>query len=472
MSASASATAAGARPTRREDFVESFWRFFSSLRLVIPLIFALALASVAGTFINPSNAGLAEISGAFHASENRWWWQIYLGLELYDLFHSWWFTLLLVLLALNIVACTIERLPRIARVVLHPDLKLTDQVARGLKSVQVIEAGPDASDAWLDASVQAARVAAALRARGFEPRQIREGSTTYLFAQRGSYSRFGVWVVHVSLLTMLGGGIVGRIWGFEGTADVAPGQMFDSFLVRTPTGELLQRKLPFAAQVNDFDVQFYQTGGPKLFRSDISVFDREKGFVKRQNVEVNHPLTQDGITIYQASYRELPDAGRVKLAVTDKQTGQRVERAVGEGEPIALGGVEFALLGYTPRYGRLGPAAKIRRTEAGKSAEFVVFQRRPDFDGLNRPDRFALEMGGLQKTYATGLQIAHDPGARWVFLGCALFLAGLLVAFYSIHRRIWVRIEPGRILLAGSTHRRSPGFDRIFGELKAAIGGA
>jgi len=459
---SASATTAGVRPTRREDFVESSWRFFSSLQLVIPLIFALALASVAGTFINPSNAGLAEISRAF---QGQWWWQIYLGLELYDLFHSWWFTLLLVLLALNIVACTIERLPRIARVVLHPDLKLTDRVARGLKSVQTIEAGPDAS-------AEAARVAAALRARGFEPRQTQEGSTTYLFAQRGSYSRFGVWVVHVSLLTMLGGGIVGRIWGFEGTADVSPGQMFDSFLVRTPTGELFQQKLPFAAQVNDFEVQFYKTGGPKLFRSDISVFDREKGFVKRQNVEVNHPLTQDGITIYQASYRELPDAGRVKLAVVDKQTGQRVERAVGEGEPIALAGVEFALLGYTPRYGRLGPAAKIRRTEAGKSAEFVVFQRRPDFDGLNRPDRFALEMGGIQKSYATGLQIAHDPGARWVFLGCALFLVGLLVAFYSVHRRIWVRIEPGRMLLAGSTHRRAPGFDRLLGELKAAIGGA
>ena len=38
--------------------------------------------------------------------------------------------------------------------------------------------------------------------------------------ERGRFSRFGVWVVHLSLLLVLGGGIVGRLTAFEGTAFV------------------------------------------------------------------------------------------------------------------------------------------------------------------------------------------------------------------------------------------------------------
>ncbi len=456
-----SAQAAGARPARRDDFVESFWQFFSSLKLVIPLIFALAAASVAGTFINPGNAGLVEISRAF---SGHWWWQLYLGLELYDLFHSWWFAFLLVLLALNIVACTIERLPRIARIVLRPDVRLTDSVAYGLKSVHRLEASNDVA-------AEAARVAAALRARGYAPRQIQEGSTTvYLFAQKGSYSRFGVWVVHVSLLTMLAGGIVGRISGFEGTADVAEGGVFDSFLIRTPTGEMYRRQLPFTAKVNKFDVEFYRTGGPKLFRSNISVLDGDGKAVKRQDVEVNHPLTQSGITIYQASYREDPGGAKVALAVVDKTTGVRQEQSIGLGQAFEQGGVQFAVEGYTPRYGQLGPAAQVRRTEGGRSTQFVVFERRPEFDAQNRTDRYAVELHGVRKSYFTGLQIARDPGAKWVFLGCALFLEGLLVAFYSVQRRLWARIEPGAIVLASSTHRNASSFEAMFAELQPALG--
>ncbi|HEY7725435.1 MAG TPA: cytochrome c biogenesis protein ResB, partial [Anaeromyxobacteraceae bacterium] len=326
------AATAAVRPTRREDLVEVVWRFFSSLGLVIPLIFALALASVVGTFINPAAAGLAEIQQTLGG---RWWWRLYLAFELYDVFRSWWFTALLVLLALSIVACTIERLPRIAWVVLNPDRRLTDKVARGLRNVSRLKAGADAD-------AESARVAAAFRARGFAPRVVKEGEAVYLFAQRAPWSRFGVWIVHLSLLVMLGGGIAGRLYGFEGTADVAPGGVLDSILVRTGSGEAYRRPLPFVARVNDFEVQFYESGTPKVFRSNVSLSDREgRPIPGKQNVDVtvNHPLSEQGLTIYQASYREDPTGSRARIAIADRTSGLRQPHLLARGEAVEVGGV-------------------------------------------------------------------------------------------------------------------------------------
>ena len=106
--------------------------FFVSLRLTIPLLFTLALACTLGTFANPENRPYSEIVTAIGGA---WWFKIYLFFELNDLFHSWWF-LLLLLLTFNLSACTIERLPRIFKIALRPDKLLSDRLLRGLKHVQ------------------------------------------------------------------------------------------------------------------------------------------------------------------------------------------------------------------------------------------------------------------------------------------------------------------------------------------------
>src|SRR5205085_10835284 len=87
--------------------IERVWRFFCSLRLTLANLLLLFLAMIAGTFVNPQNDSLANIERAFAGRPGllgtyRW-------LELYDLFHSWWFTALMLSLALNLIACSLER---------------------------------------------------------------------------------------------------------------------------------------------------------------------------------------------------------------------------------------------------------------------------------------------------------------------------------------------------------------------------
>ena len=100
-------------PQESHAAVEQVFRFFCSLRLTLANLLLLFVAMIAGTFVNPQNDSLVNIERAFAnrpvvLAAYRWF-------ELYDLFHSWWFTLLLLSLALNLIACSIERLPRLFR---------------------------------------------------------------------------------------------------------------------------------------------------------------------------------------------------------------------------------------------------------------------------------------------------------------------------------------------------------------------
>src|SRR3954462_9559541 len=111
-------------PTEEEShaIIEIVWRFFCSLRLTLANLLLLFLGMIAGTFVNPQNDSLANIERAFAGRE--WTLRAYRWFELYDLFHSWWFTGLLVSLALSLVACSLERLPRIWFLVRFPERRL------------------------------------------------------------------------------------------------------------------------------------------------------------------------------------------------------------------------------------------------------------------------------------------------------------------------------------------------------------
>src|SRR5215813_11190985 len=215
-------------PTDEESHaaVEKIWRFFCSLRLTLANLLLLFCAMIAGTFVNPQNDSLASIERAFAGQD--WTLRAYRWFELYDLFHSWWFTGLLLSLALNLIACSLERLPRIWLLVRHPQRRLDHVVGLRFK-VQAANSALTLED-----------VAGALRRRRYRV----EVEDEFLFAERGRHARFGVWVVHLSLLLILGGGVYGRLTAFEGTAQIPQnGGIASWFIQRNPDGTQFQHRL-------------------------------------------------------------------------------------------------------------------------------------------------------------------------------------------------------------------------------------
>ena len=74
-----------------------------------------------------------------------------------------------------------------------------------------------------------------------------------------------------------------------------------------------------------------------------------------------------------------------------------------------------------------------------------------------------------EQVYATGLQIAKDPGVWPVYIGCTMMLLGLIVAFFLSHKRVWVYIKEvegeTRLLAAGSANKNKGAFENMFDTL-------
>jgi cytochrome c biogenesis protein len=445
--------------------VERVWRFFCSLRLTLANLLLLFTAMIAGTFVNPQNDSLANIERAFAGRE--WLLRSYRWFELYDLFHSWWFTAILLSLVLNLVACSLERLPRIYYLVRYPERRLDHVFGLRFK----VSGSPSA--------LTSEAVAEALVKRGYKV-QASDGS---VFAERGRYARFGVWVVHLSLLLILGGGVYGRLTAFEGVENVRQdGGIATSFIQRNPDGSMFKHRLvdergkAFLVQCTDFRLKEFEPGRPKAFESDLAVFEAlgsgEPGRqLARTTITVNHPLRYGGLTFYQASYQQLEESARAKVRLFDRVTGKSRQMLVAAGEAIdAAQGLSYQLVDYNPDFAGLGPAVQVVRSEDGRTSSFWVFARDPEFDRRNREDRFSFSFERLSPLYATGLQIARDPSTPIIYTGCFLLFLGIGIAFYTSHKRVWAHAAAGRLSLGGASHRNAEAFSREFDELCDELG--
>ncbi len=438
-----------ARPTRREDLLERAWGLASSTRLAAGLALAFAAAWTAGVLLGPAEAGS---TGAGQAAAPGWQGALDALLVLDDPLHSWWLTLVLVMLALSVVAIGLDRLP-LAAAALRPARLLTPQVERGLRRARRLEAG-------LDAGAEAARVAAAFRARGFEPEAAEAGGTRYLFAERGRRARFGEWAACAGLLALLGMGIAGRVIEWDGATEVRQGEATDEVARRAAGGFFERRRLPFAVRLDRFSVDRSRAGVPATVRAEVSLLGPGGREMRRQGLDPSRPLRQDGFDLYQAGWRELPGAVAA-LALVDRQERVRRTVRVGPREPFQAGRASFSVEEYSPSFQGQGPAVRVRRTEDDRSTDSWV----PQGAAQDVSDRWSLEFQGLEKSYVATLRVAYRPLFEGLVAGAALLLLGLATALSGTHRRLWARVEPGAIVLAGASHRSSPGFERALDEI-------
>ncbi|MFV9690345.1 MAG: cytochrome c biogenesis protein ResB, partial [Desulfobacteria bacterium] len=93
-------------------FTEGLSAFFASVKLTIVLLIALAATSIIGTVI-PQN----EDASAYFQRYGEVFYKIFKFLDIFDMYHSWWFQFLLLMLTINLVVCSFRRLPGVWRIV-------------------------------------------------------------------------------------------------------------------------------------------------------------------------------------------------------------------------------------------------------------------------------------------------------------------------------------------------------------------
>ncbi|SMD03579.1 cytochrome c biogenesis protein [Desulfocicer vacuolatum DSM 3385] len=428
------------------------WKFFTSVKLTVFVLLILAATSIIGTLI-PQNAS----QGFYLQKYGEVFFSLFKGLNIIDMYHSWWFLTLLGLLAVNIIVCSIDRLQTTWKII-FPDkvsfnLERFNRMPAALrfdceKEADVLE---KACHKLLETSVGPVSV------------KKNDGGTA-LFAEQRRWTRLGVYVVHLSILFMLAGAVIGSMLGFKGFVNITEGETTD--FIEARKGEHKHIPLGFSVRCNDFSVSFYDTGQPEEFKSSLTVIEGGKEVLTR-DIVVNDPLRYRGISFYQSSYGTA-SAKNVRLKYTSKDSGMVYEKTLSFKEPLILpesGGTlildRFAN-GYQFRGHNLGEGFVGRIVpEKGSETEIFISVRFPTFDKM-RQGKFAFEVDGFDKKYYTGLQVNKDPGVWYVYFGFILMIAGCWITFFMSHQSSCIYITGGdgrqsRIMVSGFAHRNPQG---------------
>jgi cytochrome c biogenesis protein len=120
------------------------------------------------------------------------------------------------------------------------------------------------------------------------------------------------------------------------------------------------------------------------------------------------------------------------------------------------GGTAIGLNIYSPGV----PAAGIWITEAQP--------------GQNRYGDYSFVVKGLTLKKYTGLQVNKDPGVWLVWGGCVMLVAGIMMAFFMAHKKLWIRTrkdKKGRVevTLGGTTNKNKHAFSGEFEKLAEAL---
>ena len=443
--------------TTDRSFVTNVWDFFCSLKLTLFLLISLALTSIIGTIL-PQGALPPEYVAQISATKL----QIYTKLGFFDMYHSWWFIALLYVFSLNLVSCSIKRLPHVFKFISEPTLVLGEgqrnsfSLKKELSFSGPVEKGKDRLVEFLG--------------KEFSTPVITEQNGEYhLFAQKAAWCRLGVYVVHFSILVIFVGAIIGSLAGYKGYVTIVEGTSVNAFEGRN--GQ--QMPLGFEVLCEKFNVDFYATGAPKEFRSILTILEKGKPVPGYSQVKVivNEPLTYKGITFYQSSYGQANEGGEHFISVTPKNGGAPEKLTVRDGVVVTLkDGTTFKLLEATQEVrqfapGFSGPAARIEVTRKGAAPQtFIAFKNFPEVNA-QRGDALIFGYEGTNAKQYTGLQVAKDPGVWVVWLGCALMVIGISVAFFMSHKRIWVVVSKGHARMYGNASKNQAGFQMQFEDI-------
>ncbi|MBI5886881.1 MAG: cytochrome c biogenesis protein ResB [Deltaproteobacteria bacterium] len=414
----------------------NLWYFFNSLKLTIAVLISLATVSILGTVVEQNKPV------EFYLTTYPRFGKLITAVNVDNLFHSWWYTALLLALAVNIIVCTFERFPPKWKSLLnHKQEKFDPKVIERFAHSRSVSVSADA------AAVND-RVGRILKKMRFNVVSSVHGGDYFYYAWKGAISRLGSDFTHISLLLMLAGSIIGSYYGYKDYRFIYVGDTVDA-----PNAE-------FKIRLDKFWVDQYETGQIKQYNSLITVIDHGKEVLTKQ-IWVNEPLSYRGIRFYQSDYGMAWDrVDTAYIAPKNIKTG-----VVGAPVPIKWGATEkipgtkysvkvvgyLADFAYDEKTNSVGsisadannPAVRLEIYNGDKLvASPWIFRNYPGiFPAIPADKGVDLVFATFKPILYSGLSVNKDPGTNVVWAGALVMGVGFIFAFFIFHRRVWVHVR-------------------------------
>lgn len=338
----------------------------------------------------------------------------------YDLYNSWWFIFLLGLLSTNLIICSIERWPTVWKQLQPYPAAIPIEHLRKWPHQAKWRTTHTKSPSLTEFSTQLSRA-------GWKRQQPDNQDPACLIYQKGKYTRLGTLLVHSSILIILTGGAIGKIYGFKSYITLPETEQISSIVSEDKTKRF---DLGYAVRCENFSIERYPTGAIKRYGSRLSFI--ENGAVAiTHTIHVNSPYKYKGITFYQSDFEGY---NSFIFSITNTATGNSTtltapfqKQIEWKDEGIRLGVINAEL-----------DDDSVTRFKLWFSNDTTdpVQHWMPDNSTLEIPNGQTSYVIQAKQLYATGLQVSKDPGVPLVYTGFVFLLAGLVITFFMSHKRI------------------------------------
>ncbi|MCX5805745.1 MAG: cytochrome c biogenesis protein ResB [Proteobacteria bacterium] len=409
----------------------NIYKLLTSPKLTIFLLAFIAITSIFGTVIK-QKADIEEYPSVYSESTYR----IIRFFSLDDVYHSPWFLAAIALFAVNLGLCTFGR---------YKHFQKTQKNPINLPGEQVLSTMP------MHFSVKATSAGHGINLLKKHYKIIHEEENGAVL-EKGIAARYGALIIHLSILIILAGSLIGLVFGYKGFVVLNKGETKSTITVRGSKKEVYPG---FAIRCKDFRVSFYPGGQPKDYVSSLEVIENNK-VITEKDIRVNDPLNYKGIYVYQSSYGAVPyfifNIDGEEVALKERDTYEK------DGLILMVVRFENAVHDFGP-----GVLVAYLDQEETKTVWFlknVERMKERDIQGVN------IRLEDIKEDLYTGLEVSSDPGIWVVWTGFASILFGLYINFFIYYRKVYIRKTSDGIIVAGHAFRNQEAFREEFEKLK------
>jgi cytochrome c biogenesis protein len=471
--------------------VRRLWRWLTSMRTALMLLFLLAIAAIPGSLLPQQKTNPEDVT-AYYAAHPKLA-PIVNDLSGFGVFGSPWFSAIYLLLFISLVGCLVPRLKVYFQAVRRVPPDAPSRLTRMPVNATDLSFPGEPAEA-------AAKLRSLLRSRRYRTmvREHDDGTVT-VSAEKGYLKEAGNLLFHFSLMALLVGVAYGSWYGWHGDRLLVAGTTFCStpaeFNDYSPGARVTPARLePFCVTLNSFDAAYTSQGEPQLYRANASYTEGSSNSAKPVNIEVNAPLRLPHANVYLIGHGYAPivkftDKYGKSETITEPYltedgndtsqgddtfpdlninpaTGTNTDPKTFQKDQIGFAGVfvptaadglatsvfpaeNNPLLVLTPYQGDLGldngaPLSVYSLDQAqidsGALKPMGDPLRLKPGDTAKLPDGSTVQFLGT-KQWAS-LAIRYDPGEKLVLVGALLLVVGLVGSLTGRRRRVWFRLRP------------------------------
>jgi cytochrome c biogenesis protein len=410
-----------------------------NLRLAIVLLLFIAAISSLGTIIEQektisfyeTNYPISNpIAGFIHSD-----FILFFGLN--HVYTTSWFLILLFLFGGSLLSCTFSRQ--------IPSLKL----ARLWKFFKRENGANKMGISFSLSNGSLAQFSYLLRQKNYNV--IQQGP--YIYAYKGLVGKIGPILVHLSIICILIGSILGALTGFMLQELVPKGELFHLQNIIS-SGPLSYIRQDFEGYIHDFNIAYNDQGIVDQFYSEIDILDNDLEIKKEKTIFVNEPLRYSGVTFYQTDWSIV----NLKFTLNEEEYIDIPLREItGEGNSrFWIGSLDY------------GTKNKLILVLQDLTGKYLLYNSEKRLLGQSEIGHKVFFNGNelrLNKILpSTGLQIKSDPGIPLVYIGFFFLIFSVLLS-YTSYFQIWVVKKQNKVYVYGDTNRAIYFFEKTILEI-------